>query len=479
MLELNPYRKNKVNLQDYDYQKDIQNRLLMAELDANDLLVLEEILLGHPKLSVSQLAQDLLLEELDVVKILTKLSSSGLFTIKDHFIILNKEMRKYFEAQLQKFEEDFVPGMEYLQSLLRKVPMHNLITWYPIPRTSNNIFESLVEKYLLTPQIFQRYLLELQFSNPKASSIIEDVFNSTELEIPSSFLKSKYKLSNEEFEEILLHLEFNFVCCIVYRKIENKWIEVVTPFFEWREYLTFLKTTKTSPVEEEDRVAHYRASEFSFVEDMSELLKIVKTAPIALQLSEKELWIPDKTLLKTLSKKIPPLSSEIEHETYTDYLAKIIQKLLFLNLCKVEASSLKPYESTEEWLSLSIENRALAIYKHTISKIHSLDFPQEIATERNVKEIEKSLIPVMHLGWVKFSDFIKSVTATVSKESKVTLKKQGRTWKYALPSYTADEIILIKTTLLEWLFEAGFVSLGFIDGEECFRVTSFGQSIFS
>lgn len=72
MLELNPYRKNKVNLQDYDYQKDIQNRLLMAELDTNDLLVLEEILLGHPKLSVSQLAQDLLLEELEVVKILTK-----------------------------------------------------------------------------------------------------------------------------------------------------------------------------------------------------------------------------------------------------------------------------------------------------------------------------------------------------------------------------------------------------------------------
>lgn len=218
MLELNPYRKNKVNLQDYDYQKDIQNRLLMAELDTNDLLVLEEILLGHPKLSVSQLAQDLLLEELEVVKILTKLSSSGLFTIKDHYITLNKEMRKYFEAQLQKFEEDFVPGMEYLQSLLRKVPMHNLITWYPIPRTSNNIFESLVEKYLLTPQIFQRYLLELQFSNPKASCIIEDVFNSIELEIPSSFLKAKYELTNEEFEEILLHLEFNFVCCIVYRK---------------------------------------------------------------------------------------------------------------------------------------------------------------------------------------------------------------------------------------------------------------------
>jgi len=63
MLELNPFRKNKINLEDYEYQKDIQNRLLMANLTEQDRLVLEEILYGHPKLSISQLAQDLILDE--------------------------------------------------------------------------------------------------------------------------------------------------------------------------------------------------------------------------------------------------------------------------------------------------------------------------------------------------------------------------------------------------------------------------------
>ena len=30
MLEANPYRKNKINLQDYDFEKDIKNRVLMS-----------------------------------------------------------------------------------------------------------------------------------------------------------------------------------------------------------------------------------------------------------------------------------------------------------------------------------------------------------------------------------------------------------------------------------------------------------------
>ena len=44
--------------------------------------------------------------------------------------------------------------MEFIQLLLRKVPIDILPTWYPIPRTSNSIFDSLIEKYMKTPSNF-------------------------------------------------------------------------------------------------------------------------------------------------------------------------------------------------------------------------------------------------------------------------------------------------------------------------------------
>jgi DNA-binding Lrp family transcriptional regulator len=474
MLELNPFRKNKVNLQDYDYQKDIQNRLMMAKLNAKDLEVLEEILYGHPKTSISQLAQDLILEEADLIHILTKLSESGLFYIKDHSIVLNKEMRKYFESQLQKFEEGFVPGMEYLQSLLRKVPFHILLSWYPIPRTSNNIFDSLVEKYLLTPQVFQRYLVDLNLGNPTVAAIVEDVYNAPDFMILGTDLKKRHNLSNEEFEEILLHLEFNFVCCLVYKKIQDEWEQVVTPFHEWREYLKFLRDHKPRPIHHP--VKSYRGSDFSFTEDMTELLKFVKTSPLPLILDKQERWIPDKSVVKQLTKKIPPCEAE---QDFIDYVSKLIHKLLFLKLCKIDASLLKANEGSDEWLALSIENRALSIYKHTLTKLDQEDFPAEIATERTIREIEKTMASIVQLGWVELDQFIECMTAPISKDSRIVLKKVGKSWKYSLPNYTDQEIRLIKKTILEWLFEAGLILIGYEKDQCYFRVTPFGQTIFS
>lgn len=479
MLELNPFRKNKINLEDYDYQKDIQNRLLMANLTEKDSQVLEELLYGHPKLSISQLAQDLILDESEVVAILSKLAPSELFTIKDHTISLNKEMRKYFEAQLQKFDEDFIPGMEYLQSLLRKVSFNCLLTWYPIPRTSNNIFESLVEKYLLTPQIFQRYLIELHFPDPKMSAIIEEVYNAQDFILSGAYIKNKYDLSDAAFEELLLNLEFNFVCCLVYKKEGSRWVQYVQPFHEWREYLKFIKESKPLPVEHESSIVSLRESDFAFVEDLAEIYKLVKKQALALQLNQQEEWVADKVSMKEILKKLPAFDEQLSLEQVHSYVNKIIKKLVFLNLCKIENSCLTTDQAFDEWFCLSLENRALAIYKQTLSKIEIFNYSPEIATERNVREIEKSLGSVVHQGWVEFEDFLRSVTASIRKESKITLKKQGKNWKYTIPVYTPEELQLIKQTILEWLFESGLVSVGYFDDKLFFRVTPFGQTLFS
>ena len=175
MAELSSLRKNKISLEDYDFKHDIENRLLMSQFSSHDLEVLEEILYSSIKIPVRKISKSVDLDEDELFPILEKLSKTGLFTFEGDSIVVDKEMRKYFEAQILKFDPDFKPGMEFLQSILRKVPIHVLPIWYSIPRTSNNIFESLVEKYLLTPQIFQRYLMELSFPDPILAGIVHEV----------------------------------------------------------------------------------------------------------------------------------------------------------------------------------------------------------------------------------------------------------------------------------------------------------------
>lgn len=478
MLELNsPYRKNKVNLEDYDYLADIQNRLLLSELSSLELEILEEILYGPPKRSLKSLADDLNAPAQELEKTLNKFEEADLFQIKDQTIVLNKEKRKYFESQIAKFDENFVPGMEYLQSLLRKVPFHVLLNWYPIPRTSNNIFDSIIEKYLFTPQIFQRYLMELSFGNESISGIIEDVYNSEDLMVLGKDLKKKYHLSDEQFEEIMLHLEFNFVCCLTYKRENDIWVQVVTPFYEWKQYLKFLKDSKPTPIENTEEIVKYREGEFAFIDDLTSVLNLCKNEPIPLTLDQK-LWVPDRSVHKKLLGVLSD-SEFASNEEAVSYLGKLIQKLIFLRIVKVSDSSLIIDDDADEWLALSIENRALSSYKQTLSKLSETSYSKEIATERNVREVEKSLSNILHTGWVYFDDFMNGLSASISENSKISLNKVGKTWKYKLPVYSDEEKDLIEKITLNWLFETGLVSIGEHKGRKCFCVTSFGQSIFS
>ena len=251
-----------------------------------------------------------------------------------------------------------------------------------------------------------------------------------------------------------------------------------TPFHEWREYLRFLRDNKTLPAEDSKPIQKYRDADFSFTEDMTEILKIVKFTPLSLTLDHQERWMPDKISMKVLCKKIPGYDAKSE-DMFVQYLGKLIQKILFLRLCKIDASSLKANEGSDEWLSLSIENRALSIYKHTLTRLEQEDFSPEIATERTIREIEKTMTPIVHLGWVSFDQFMTCIAAPISKDSKITLRKIGKGWKYSLPIYSDEEQRLIKKTILDWLFEAGLVSIGYHQDKCYFRITPFGQTIFS
>ncbi len=436
MLELPTLRKNKVNLADYNMGQDIENRILMADFSAFDIEVLEEILFSPLKISLKKFLRGSKPKE----EALQKLQKTSLFTIDDDFILVDKELRKYFEFQILRFDPDFKPDMEFLSALLRKVPIHHLPNWYSIPRSSNNIFESIVEKYLLSPQIYHRYLSELCFQDQKIHSIISDLFQAPEFKLVSSDVIEKYNLERREYEEIMLLLEFNFIGSASFEKKDDHWIEIVTPFYEWQEYLRFLKNTEAPAVPN----IKSSTSDFAFIDEMAH------------------------TLEEALKKPLP----------LTKTPSTAIQKLLEVELAATDKKNLKPTESSKSWLKSSREDQALYLYRHPKNRLLNSSISPQIATERNVREAEKSIKRALHGNWVYFDDFIKGVTVTLSEHSVIMLQRTGKHWKYTLPVYTESEKEFIKAVIFEWLFEMGMVKIANHLGKDCFAVTPFGKFFF-
>lgn len=446
MLELSPARKNKINLNDYNCELDIENRIAMADFDTFDIEVLEEILFSPLKFSIKKLSRNLECEEAELLEVLKKFSRTGLLSLQDDTIAVDKERRKYFEFQINRFDPDFKPDMEFIQGILRKVPIHLLPSWYAIPRTSNNIFESILEKYLLSPQVFHRYLMELNFGDPVFASIMNDVFRAPDFKVPSSDIIAKYNLSRRDFEEILLLLEFNFVCCVNYEKEDDHWLEFVSPFYEWHQYLRFLHSTEAPIIDKP--VQQFRTSNFAFIEELAAILRSIKKKPL-------------------------PLSSE-----ETPYLNQAIEKLCLVKLAEKIDGKLYALETANAWLDMTFENQALYLYRHPLNRILNPSLPAHIGSERYVREAEKSIRRVLHGKWVYFDDFFKGVLVSLSEDSVVMLKKTGKHWKYTLPTYGEEEKILVKSTLFEWLFETGIVTIGTCEGRDCFAVTPFGRFFF-
>ncbi len=477
LLEATSVRKNKISLTDYNYQKDIENRILMAEFTDLDLAVLEEILYSSLTIPVTRLIKNLDISKEELLPILEKLSTTGLLSIQADTVTVDKETRKYFEFQLEKFDEEFNPGMDFLQSLLKKPPIHVLPIWYAIPRTSNNIFESLVEKHLKTPQIFQRYILELNFGEPILKEIIDTVYNSENFEVPSKQLMNKYKISRELFEEYMLHLEFSFVCCIGYRKTGDLWEEKVTPFHEWREFLCFLKNTETPSLEDVENIELRRPSEFGFVQDLAILLEEAKKKPIPLEQTKEGFVLPQTKFLEKLLPLFPSLKSDPAF--YKPYIHHLIEKLALVRLASTENHQLSATDNANDWLAMRLDNRALHLYRHPRNKPLSDKFCFESYPEKALREAEKSICRVLHKGWVDFNTFFEGIHVALRDDLAITLKKTGKQWEYALPKYSEEDKYFLRSTILEWLFEAGIVQTGSYKGKDCFRVTTLGQTLFA
>lgn len=470
MTEMTTFRKNKVELSEYDYTKDVKNRMLMAQFTPMDIEVLEEILYNSLRTPISVLAKNLDLSETELFPILKKLSETKLFALIADHVLLNKEMRKYYEFQVAKFQSDFKPGMEYLQGLLRKVPIHLLPNWYSIPRSSDNIFDSIVEKYLFTPQVFHRYLSDLTFSDPVQKEIMNDVYWSSNFEVEADTIMKKYGLSREDFEYHMLFLEFSFICCVTFRKEEDQFKEVVTPFYEWSEYLSHLQKFESKSVPDQETIVRKKKKDFAFLEEMTTLLELSCKSPLSIHKIHDEVWSLTDEAFAIAKKKTPELSKGDLHH--------LISKLCMFNFAEIKEKKLHSTEEGKEWLNLTLEEKALSIYRHSLNTFLREDFSETLRNDKALREAEKSILRALDAQWVFLDDFLKGIHIPLVENQTIKLIRNGRTWKYCFPEYSEEEVDFIKAVIKEWLFELGITALGMKDGRECFCVTPFGQGLF-
>jgi len=422
-------KKIKVTLSDYNYTRDIRNRLFLAELSVFEVAVLEEILNSSLKIRVDDLCKILGQKEDKILPVLDRLHHNKLLIHHEGVITVNKELRKYYEFQISRFDEDFEPNMGFFQGLLKQVPIHVLPVWYAIPRTSNDIFQSIIEKYLYTPKIYRRYVNDVTFDHPILQQILQNMLQTTDFRIEVKNLSFEQPLSDEELEEYLLLLEFHCICCISYERDGNTWKRLITPFHEWREYLLFIRNTVPCSIPEIETIQHFHPHPFGFIRDMNELLERA-THP----------------------------SPSIE------YVSRLKKRLQELKLTGEDGCSLR--EEAQKWLSRPIQDQAIELYRNITC---------QNPNDRCIRAVEKSLRRIVNRGWIYFDDFVKGMTVSVGEQEEVSLKCTGRKWCYALPEYNEEGKELIYEILAGPLFEAGMVSLGEHQERPCFTVTPFGR----
>lgn len=450
MLSSMQQRKAKITLSDYSYRKDIENRMLMAQLSVFEVNVLQEIIHHSLRISVEQLAAELDIKIDALLPVIDKLSATKLYKRDNLTLVVDKDMRKYFEFQLEKFDDQFTPDLEFLQNVLNQVPIHVLPLWYAIPRSSNNIFGSIIEKYFSTPKIYLQYLSELQFDNLILNAIIKDVYHAPDFKVKAADLISKYQLTRECFEEYLLLLEYHFACCLSYNQMDGYWQEVVTPFAELWEFLKFESQAKVHAIK--GPIEKTLNSDFSFIEDLSTLLKACQAKKI----------LPEE--VKGLKAK----SSEA--------IQRVVEKLIQLEFAKQHANGqLLATTKGKNWLAKTQTEKITSLAGDPLNTLTNAKDFITLWNMRNIYLVEKKLRKFTPEEWIDIDHFIAGFIAPIGDKEPVTLKKKGKKWKYEIPTYTDHDQRFIQAVVLERLAELGVVDTGVHKGKKVFCLTPYGS----
>ena len=408
-----PKKKIKINLSDYNSQKEVQFRLFLSSLNEHEMKILREIQLHSLKFPISELLHGSISSQT-----LEKFQAIGLLDVIGREVRVCKELRKYFEIDTMKFEEDFELNIDYVQTLIHRLPQHILPVWYPVPQSSNDIFAALFEKVFKTPKAYNEHLSDLSFEDIILEEMIHSIHSHPDMEVRAETLKRAFSLTDESFHQYMLLLEFHFTAFLSYRFEEGKIVEIVSTLKEWKEWNGYLNSQKPKAVPCPDKVEPLYDAHFGALKEINALNPRFETLLVELK------------------------------------LAKSVQ------------GALSPTACFEKWKSMTYEEQAVVIYRHISNH----------GSDNVMRQVEKSLKRILYTGWILVEDFLKVPHNTIGHTEGVRLKKLGGSWSYKIPEYLPEDKNLIVSLIQGPLFLAGITALGTYEGKPCFILTPFGKA---
>jgi hypothetical protein len=474
MHDIKIFQKHRIKLSDYDHESDVKNRLFFPTLNELELEILEEFSYLAMNFSIQTLIEGIECTIETLREILRKFSNANLINFKDDLVIISKSQKRLIEERVATYEPDFKYNLEYLQTLLRKVPIDIQPLWYQLPRTSDNIFNSIIEKYLVTPTLYQRHLGEIKSLNPIYRNIIDLVFANEMLRVPLCELQSVLSIEDEEFEKHIIFLEFCFILFKTSRITEGKCSQYLEPLHEYKE---FLLTQKNYAVKSsiEKKITPYRPSEFSFIEDMTDLAHLAKHHELVFELHEQgNTYNLSEGSYKLCFENLKQMQ---DCENSREYLKQVLTKLESLDLIKIENKQIVVGQVANEWMELELMNRSHVTFKHPYNQVICQGLYPKLYSERLIHDIENAVAKTEPMTWVNLDEFISQSMISIDKNARLQLKKVGSQYKYLFPEYTQEQKEFIRAIIENFLFESSIVELAYCEEATYFKVTSFGRFV--
>lgn len=455
----------RVKLEDYKFDLDLKQRLLLKDLTVSEIELIKNIINNSLNITLKDLS--------DITKIpvnllkekLVKLSNLNLYTLEENKLFVNKDIRKFLDIQLERFENDFKPDLDYFLKLIRHIPIEILINWFSISKTSDDIIQSIIENYFLTPDLFKKYLSLLHFDESILNEIMHLIFLNDSLSLDVSTLLQNFKIEKEDLEKYIMILEFHKICCLKFVQEDDHWKEVLIPFFEWKEYLLNCKNRTFQSIERISEVDLIYSTNFGFIQDLDEIVKSLVTSQIEINKVDEKYFFVDKKIVNKIQST--SLKSDLS------YHHELISKLLNLKLAVLNDSFLNHTDNVSAWFSKSLQEKGMTLYFLTIYSYRKHTINYEF-TDRDIREIEKSLKSIIGKDWVYLDDFINSLMIPIGKTDKNTLQKKGGIWNYCIPKYGENEFTFIQEIIEKHLFYSGILMIGYHDNKKCISMTPFG-----
>jgi hypothetical protein len=268
--------KNKVDLKDYPFKMDVHRRRCVSRFSPFERDLFYEMCLGSLETTVEELSEDLDVMPEIILSVLKKNGTIGLYSLSGTDVHINKEERKFYEAELEKFNDAFFPNLNHIKLLFNKVPIDVIPQWFSLPKSCTAIFNTLIEKHFLSPKLFERYIQELEFDDPVMKKIVKELYSSPYYSLNLQEMKETYFLSDEVLYQIISILEYNLIAVHSYQKIGDAYHEVITPPHEYRTLLIDKLEKRPKFIDEEEKVIATYTLHHDYIPKVTKTLKTIK-----------------------------------------------------------------------------------------------------------------------------------------------------------------------------------------------------------